>query len=282
MIDSTLDLAYNARGTVTPEQFAELMARYRAESDAAIDGLPGVAGIAYDANSAERLDVWGPGTAESPRPVFVFVHGGYWRALSRADSGFMARMLHEQGVATVVPDYTLAPAATLEEITRQVRSSIAWVYRNADTYGFDRGRIVVGGSSAGGHLAAMTLVGGWQHEFGLPEHVAAAGLPISGLYDVRPLVRTQANAWLDLDDARAAALSPLVDEGAKPVPAVPITLVVAEHEASGFDEQARLTRAAWNADLLTIADRNHFDVILDLADAQSVLSRTLLRLIRGL
>ncbi|MYW00026.1 alpha/beta hydrolase [Streptomyces sp. SID3343] len=279
MIDEALDIAYNARDTVGPKRFAELMARYRAESDAAIDGLPGAPGIEYDADSAERLDVWGPGTADLPRPVFVFVHGGYWRALSRADSAFMARMLHEQGVATVVPDYTLAPAATLEEITRQVRAAIEWVYRNADTYGLDRNRIVVGGSSAGGHLAAMTLVGGWQQASGLPDNVAAAGLAISGLYDVRPLVHTQANTWLDLDDARATALSPLVCAVAEPVPTA---LVVAEHEASGFHEQAELMRAAWDTDLLTIPGRNHFDVILDLADAESVLSRTLLNLIRGL
>ncbi|MET7300566.1 alpha/beta hydrolase [Embleya sp. NPDC005575] len=180
-VDAELvEVAFDARATVGPERFARLMERYRADSVAAVTDLPGVAGVVYDVASGERLDVWGPGSADAPRPVFVFVHGGYWRALSRGESAFGARMLAEHGVATVVPDYTLAPGATLEEITRQVRAAIAWVYHEGPRHGLDRSRVVVGGSSAGGHLAAMTMVDGWQAEFGLPEDVVAAGFPISG------------------------------------------------------------------------------------------------------
>ncbi|MFE2867180.1 alpha/beta hydrolase [Embleya sp. NPDC059259] len=274
-VDAELDVAYDARATVGPERFARLMERYRAESAAAVAGLPGTTGLVYDDASGERLDVWGPGSATAPRPVFVFVHGGYWRALSRADSAFGARMLAERGVATVVPDYTLAPAATLEEITRQVRAAIAWVYREGPRHGLDRSRVVVGGSSAGGHLAAMTLVDGWQAAVGLPEDVVAAGFPISGLFDVRPLVRTRANAWLTLDEERAAALSPLVP-GAPP--RVPGVTVLAQHEASGFTEQSRAFAAHWGTELLVVPDRNHFDVVLDLADPDTAVSRALLGL----
>ncbi|NUU20488.1 MAG: alpha/beta hydrolase [Streptomycetaceae bacterium] len=203
--DAELDTAYSARGTVTPERFAHLMERYRAASKSATAGLPGLSGIVYDEASGEQLDVWGAGPG---RPVFVFLHGGYWRALSRHDSAFMAAMLHGQGVATVAVDYTLAPAATLEEIVRQSRAAVAWVHRHGPEHGLDPRRIVVGGSSAGGHLTGMTMVDGWQHAYGLPDDAVAAAFPISGLFDIRPLVRTHINEWLGLDEARAAALSP--------------------------------------------------------------------------
>src|SRR5690606_37008702 len=142
--DEELDAAYNVRRKAGEELFARHMERYRAESERAVDGLPGRPGIVYDEASGERLDVWG--TGEGLRPVFVYLHGGYWMARSRDVSSFVARGLWEQGVATVVPDYTLAPKASLEEIVRQVRACVAWVHRHGRDHGLDPERIVVGGS----------------------------------------------------------------------------------------------------------------------------------------
>ncbi|MCP9955937.1 hypothetical protein LUX33_51485 [Actinomadura madurae] len=107
LTDEELDVAYNVRRKAGPELFERHMARYREMSEQAVEGLPGRRGLVYDEASGERLDVWGVG--DEPRPVFVFLHGGYWMALSRDVSSFMARTLYEQGIATVVPDYTLAP-----------------------------------------------------------------------------------------------------------------------------------------------------------------------------
>ncbi|KAB2341044.1 alpha/beta hydrolase [Actinomadura rudentiformis] len=275
--DEELDVAYNVRRKAGEELFGQLMVRYRAESDKAVEGLPGAPGLVYDEASGERLDVWG--TGDAPRPVFVFVHGGYWKALSRADSAFMAGMLHERGVATVVPDYTLAPEATLEEIIRQVRASIAWVWRHGREHGLDPDRIVVGGSSAGGHLTGMTMVEGWQEALGLPADVVKAAMPFSGLFDLRPLTRVYVNEWLGLDVARAAGLSPALVAGARRCPAV---ITVAEHDGTGFVEQSRRFHAQWGGELLTVPERDHFDVVLDLGDPESLVSRRLLALIQAL
>jgi len=274
--DEELDVAYNVRRKAGEEEFAHLMAAYRRMSDEAVDGLPGHPGVVYDEASGERLDVWGTGPER--RPVFVFVHGGYWRALSRHDSAFMARMLWEQGVATVVPDYTLAPAATLEEIVRQVRAAVAWVHREGAGHGLDPERIVVGGSSAGGHLTGMLMVDGWQEAFGLPPDAVKAAMPFSGLFDIRPLVRVYVNEWLGLDVPRAARLSPALLPARRRCPAV---VAVAEDDGAGFVEQSRAFRRHWGeaAELLVVPERNHFDVVLDLADAGSAVSRALLGLI---
>lgn len=278
LTDAELDTAYNVQRGVGDRLFGQLMARYRDESERAVAGLPGHAGLVHDERSGERLDVWGT-DGGAPRPVFVFLHGGYWRALSRADSSFMARTLYDNGAATVVPDYTLAPHASLEEIVRQARAAVAWVHRHGRAHGLDPERIVVGGSSAGGHLTGMLMVDGWQRHFGLPEDVVKAAMPFSGLYDLRPMPRLYVNDWLHLDTERAAALSPLLLPATRHCPAV---VTVAEHDGTGFLAQSRRFHARRpGAELRVVPGRNHYDVVLDLTDPASAVSTTLLELLHS-
>ncbi|MET9262622.1 alpha/beta hydrolase [Amycolatopsis sp. NPDC004079] len=272
-----VDRDYSAQATVTETEFDAVMARYRSASESAVAGLDGRAGLAFDPLSDERLDVWGTSPGQS-RPVVIAVHGGYWRMLSRQDTAFMARVLADAGIATVVPDYTLAPTATLEEIVRQVRAAVAWVYRHGAAHGLDPDRIHVVGSSAGGHLTAMTAVGGWHRAARLPEDVVKGAMAISGLFDLRPLVESFANAWLTLDPARAEALSPIL----LPPGTAPLHVAVAEHEAAGFHRQSKAFHAHWPvaSPWTVVPARNHFDVFLDLADPGSALSRALIELVR--
>lgn len=281
-MSSAADADFDVRATVSDSVFEAAMRRYRGESDRATGVLRGHRGIVYDERSGERLDVWGIG--ESPRPVFVFLHGGYWRALCRADSAFMAGMLAERGIATVAVDYTLAPAATLAEIVRQVRASVAWVYHRGADHGLDPNRIVIGGSSAGGHLTATTMLDGWQSEWGLPNDVVTAAMPISGLFDLRPLVGGFTDGWLGLDDTCAEDLSPALHLPRRRPAAV---IAVAVHDGRGFLRQSEEFDQLWNdgspgsSRLLVVPERNHYDVVLDLVDAETALSKALLRLLIG-
>ena len=112
-----VDVAYNVKATVAQEIFERELRRYRALSAQAVDGLEGHTDLVYDETSGERLDVWGIDGA--PRPALIVIHGGYWKALSRHDATFMARVMADVGVATVAVDYTLAPQASLQEIVRR-------------------------------------------------------------------------------------------------------------------------------------------------------------------
>lgn len=275
-----LRAAYSAQGTVSPDLFSAVMAQYRLASDRSVAELPGYRDVPFDHYSQEQLDVWGTTPGEH-RPTVVAFHGGYWRMLSRHDTAFMAAPLAERGIATVTVDYTLAPVATLEEIVRQVRAAIAWVHHSGRDFGLDRERIIVLGSSAGAHLAAMTTVGGWQSDLAIPANAVQGALLLSGLYDLRPLVRTFPNEWLKLAPKRAAALSPLLLDPC-PVPAV---VVDAEVEASGFHEQSAQFAEHWRTVAPvrrhTLASRNHFDAFLDLADAGSPLFEGLVNMVSG-
>ncbi|MFC4374263.1 alpha/beta hydrolase [Nocardia halotolerans] len=278
MSDPQIDVEYNVRNTVTPELFDQVMAEYRVRSHRATAGLRGIEGLSYDQRSQQKLDVWGT-VADELRPAFLVIHGGYWRALSRHDTAFMARTLDAAGIATVSVDYGLAPETSLEEIVRQVRAAVAWVHHHGAAYGIDPGRIVVGGSSAGGHLTASVMTVGWQRDFDLPDHVVRAAMPISGLFDLRPLVDSFANEWLGLDIRRAELLSPVLHASG---PGPRAVVAVAERDGAGFLEQSRQFHRVWVAhspsELLVVPDRNHYDVFLDLADAGSDLTAALVRM----
>lgn len=278
-----LDPDYNARATVTTERFAAEMERYRAASDAARAPWGRAFDVVYDTASGQTLDIFGPPADGTLKPVFVFLHGGYWRALSKRDSAMMAGVLAEQGIMTVAVDYRLAPEVTLAEIVREVRAAMAFLWHEGAQFGIDRARITVGGSSAGGHLTGAVLAGGWQAALGLPETVVQAAMPISGLFELAPIAKSFVQDWMTLSPEDVAALSPL-----RHVPQTGCPLIVAwsEGEPAGFKRQSDIYEAQWRAAgfparKVEIAGRNHFDILMDLADPGSELSGMLVRLCLG-
>lgn len=274
---AALDKDYGAQATIGPVRFAAIMADYRAATEAALARITPSVHV-YDPASGQLLDLWGADPSGPARPAVMFIHGGYWRMLGREDSGFMAPMLADRGIATVVPDYTLAPAVSLAEIVRQVRASLVWLWTNAPRLNIDRDRIVVTGNSAGGHLAAMLVADGWRQAAGLPENAIAGAMPISGLFDLAPVSRSFPQDWLGLSAEEADALSPL---GRVPANPPPMVVVRAELEPGGFVRQSDAFAAALGLPVHVMGGRNHFDVILDLADPGSVISGLLLGLVEG-
>jgi arylformamidase len=220
-----------------------------------------------------------PGRTDAP--LFVFIHGGYWRALGKQDSVFMARNFTAHGVAVAAVNYQLAPAARLSEIVAQCRRSLAWLYTHGLAHGINVRRIVLGGSSAGAHLAAMLLAPGWQAAFGVPPDVVQAGVLVSGLYDLAPVQQTTPNDWLALDSAEAAALSP---QSCLPAAGARLCIATAEKDTDEFKRQsldyaAACTRQGCAVQYEQIAGRNHFDVIMDWMSPQALLTQSTWRLL---
>lgn len=277
-----LDRDYSARATVTGEEFDRIIALYLSQSLPAYALPESRRDLAFGPEGGPRLDLLGTNQGEL-RPLFVFIHGGYWRALSKEHSAFMAPMLEARGIATASVDYRLAPTARMSDIVADVRAAFAWLWQRAAELGIDRDRIIVGGSSAGGHLAGTLLSPGWQEAHGLPADAIKGALPVSGLFELAPIAASHVQDWMHLTPEEVAAFSPI-----RHLPAAgDIVVALAEQEAPGFHRQsraycARLQAAGLSARLLEIPARNHFDVILDLADESSTLSRALLSLFEGL
>ena len=267
---ATLDKEYNARASVA--SFDDEYAKYVAASAEAIATVPRRADLVYDAASGATLDLY-PGPAGAP--VFLWIHGGYWRALSKDDNAFVALGLVPHGVSVAVMNYSLAPSVTLDEIVRQVRAAVRWLHRDAGTQGFDGRRIHVGGSSAGGHLAGMLLADDWQAPLGLPADIVASALVLSGLLDLEPLVLTHINAWMHLDAAAARRNSPQHLIPARSTSH--LLAAVGGRETSEFKRQTDDYARAWaqaghDGAVISMPTKNHFDLALSLMEPGGALA----------
>ena len=149
--------------------------------------------------------------------MLVYIHGGYWRALDKRDASFVAPPFVAAGALVVVPNYALCPAASIDEIVRQQRAALAWVWRHAAAHGGDPERIVVAGHSAGGHLAATMLATDWPGvDPGLPADLVKGALSLSGVFELEPLRHAPFLAPdLQLDAAAAEAPQPGRPAGAE-------------------------------------------------------------------
>jgi arylformamidase len=227
--------------------------------------------LRYGDGPGETLDVFPPMSplaGGGGAPVLVFVHGGYWRSLSKSDHSFIASSFAAKGALVVLPEYALAPAVTVEHITLQLARAVAWVWRNAPRFGGDPARIVVAGHSAGGHAATMLLSCRWkQLDADLPERLVPRAMSISGLYDLEPLRHTSfLQPDLKLTPASVARLSPAFF----PRPKGQLHVLVGADESDEFIRQNRLIRDVWGPTSVpfceTVPNANHFNVLHSLAD----------------
>lgn len=274
-----MDRQYNARETVADYE-AEL-ARYRTESDRVRADLTCLPDIVYDEASGERLDFY---PADPGAPLFAWIHGGYWRALSKDDNAFAVRGPHGRGFHVAVIDYTLVPRATLDEIVRQVRAAVAFLALRRDRFGIGPQPFAVGGSSAGGQLVGMLLADGWTRGFGIPADTIGVGLALSGLHDLEPLRHSYVDDFMQFDDGMVARNSPI-----RHLPTDGPAILLA---AAGGDETFEFKRqtadyvAAWTAagnraDPLDMPGHHHFDIALSLNDPEGTLARALDRATRA-
>jgi arylformamidase len=255
---------YDNRARVT--ESAAILARWAEASALVRSRMTCVLDQPYGQAPGETLDVF---PARAPcAPVLVFIHGGWWRALDKADHSFVAPSFVQSGAMVVVPNYALCPAVGVEQIALQITLALAWVWRNAARYGGDARRIVVAGHSAGGHLAAMLLSCRWKSVAdALPPRLVSAALSLSGVFDLEPMRQTPfLQADLQLTPAAVRRLSPAFF----PRPRGPLAALVGADESEEFLRQNQLIRDQWGPSTVpvceTLAGRNHFTVLHDLVD----------------
>lgn len=236
-----------------PSRWAAAAAAFRA-------GARGELGLAYGGGERERFDLFRPEGAA--RGCVVFVHGGYWRAFGRETWSHLAAGAVARGWAVAVPSYPLCPAVEIAGITRAVRACVLEVAGRVE------GPLVLTGHSAGGHLVARMGCA----DVALPVIGRVARIvPISPVADLRPLVETEMNADFGLDPEGAAAESPVCHAA----PGVPVHVWVGAKERPVFIEQAGMLARVWDAGLTVAAGRHHFDVIAEMAEAESALVEAL-------
>jgi arylformamidase len=269
MTRAVLDAAYNNSAAVADSE--RWLERWRRRSDE-VRGSPGARlDIAYGPKDRTRFDYFSSGRAGAP--LFVFLHGGYWQRNSKDMFAFVAEGPRQRGIDVAVVGYTLAPAARLSEIVREVSDALAFLHGNAAVFGFDRRALCVGGWSAGGHLAAVSC--------GHP--AVRSALAISGIFDLEPIALSYINDRLRLDAGEIAALSPA--RTLRPGLA-PLTVAVGGDELPELQRQSTSFKGV--ADSLGAAvalhvmpDHHHYSILDELARPDGALTRELVRLVGG-
>ncbi len=283
-----LDGQYNNRALV-PEH-ARHFERWASESLAARRQLGGMLDVAYGHGAGETLDLFPAPRPHNapPAPVLVFIHGGYWRSLDKADHSFVAPAFVKHGACVVVPNYALCPAVGIPDIALQMVDLLAWLYRNIAVHGGDPHRITLVGHSAGGQLAALLLACRWRDVGAdLPDALVKNALSISGLYDLEPLRHTPfLRDSLRLTPAQVKKVSPAL----LPVPPVRegrglLYTVTGGEESSEFLRHNRMIQQAWGEEVVPVCEAlpglNHFSVLEALVQPGHRLNQLALQLLNG-
>jgi len=116
-------------------------------------------------------DLWLPPAEIKPSGLaFIYFHGSAW---SFADKGWgtdpMFRHLAAQGHTVLDVAYRLAPETDLFGMVQDVKRSVAWMKANGAQYGVNPERIVLGGGSAGAHIALLAAYSDGTPELTPPE-----------------------------------------------------------------------------------------------------------------
>lgn len=272
MID--YEAEYNNRARV-PEHPA-IIQSWAADAATFRARTPHEPGLAYGESPRAAYDFFpGMGGAGAGAPVILFIHGGYWQALDRSFFSHMAAGPLARGYPVAVTGYDLCPDCSLEDIVGQIRACALTLWRRTGR------RVVAAGHSAGGHLAAMLLATDWRGlDPAAPADLVTAGLAISGLFELEPLIGTSVNDKLGLTAPVARRLSPAL---LRPRAGARIAAFVGGMESREYLRQSRLITSEWSrhgaaTHYAEIPNANHFTVIAGLAEADSVLTDALVRL----
>ena len=264
-----LDAQYD-QATLVPDTSGYL-ADWAAGSAHARATLESRLSVPYSDGPAETLDIFPAENGADGAPVMLFIHGGAWKALSKDSFGYPAPRFSAAGGAWVAIDFSLLPDVSLNEQVDQNRAALAWLWRNARSFGGDPDRLYVCGHSSGAHVGGTLVQSGWRNRAGLPEDVIKGAVLVSGMYDLEPVRLSARNSYVHLDEVAARRLSPIHNI---PDRMPKLALFWGSGELDEFRRQSRaFAEALWarghRAEAAEVGGANHFDMAAGFADSRS-------------
>lgn len=261
--------------------FDAIAAEFAAQSRALTAQADVRADIAYGARPRETLDLILPDNPAADAPLHIFIHGGYWRSGEKENYRLIAQPVLAAGGVTALVEYDLMPGQRLSFLIDQVRRAVGWLQDNAPSFGADPARLTVSGHSAGAHLASYLAATGTE-ETTQPSLPAVNGLLlVSGIYDLSEIPDSFLQDEAKMTRREAAAWSPLMSNQ---LPGPRRIIAYGTQETAPFHHQAQQLEAKLRSgdnavELLQGPGLNHMSVVLDMADPEGILGRTLRELV---
>lgn len=151
-----------------------------------------------DRNGKVRLRIYQPVNHANPAPTLIWMHGGgYIIGKPEMEDVICIQFVRELGISIVSVDYRLAPKYPFPAGLEDCYSALNWAKENANEWGFDTSRMAVGGTSAGGGLAAALA----QLAYDRKEVSLVFQLLTYPMLDDRTVLRT------DIDDSNSPTWS---------------------------------------------------------------------------
>lgn len=276
MDQQALDDAYDQE--VYAPNRALIVERRKAASERARARLGPPRRVAYGPSEHEGLDIFDCGTKGAP--VNVFVHGGAWRRNQAADYALQAEPLVRAGAHSVIIDFINVDQAggDLFPMYEQVRRALAWVVRNAGSFGGDPDRVYISAHSSGSHLAGVVLARGWREE-GLSADAFKGAVLLSGMYDLHPVRLSKRSAYVKFTDDMVEKLS-----AQRHIETLhtPLVLAYGTCETPEFQRQTRDFAAALRSrekpvELIEGQGYNHFELLETLANPYGLTGHAMLQ-----
>jgi arylformamidase len=256
----------------------QIVKRYATNSEAVRKRLGNPVRLAYGATPIEALDLY-PARGQNA-PIHVFIHGGAWRSGLAKDSAYQAETFVRAGAHYIALDFNnvIETKGDLMPMADQVRRALAWIYKNAASFGGDSNRIFLSGHSSGGHLAGVVLTTDWQKQFGLTANLIKGGVCCSGMFELKPARLSARSSYVKFTDEAEQALS---SQRHMHLINCPLVVAYGTLETPEFQRQSRDFAAAAKAlgkpvELLVGEGYNHFEMPETFANPYGLLGRAAL------
>jgi arylformamidase len=254
---------------------ANISERDKANSDIARAIIGAPQRVAYGPSEIEKLDIYR--TKRANAPINIFIHGGAWRSGGRtADRAYLAEPYVKAGAHYVIPDFidVVAAGGSIFPMVEQVRRAVAWVYKNAASFGGDPNALYLTGHSSGGHLGGCVVVTDWAKE-GLPLDILKGALLGSGMYDLKAVRLSKRSAYVKFTDEMEEALSAQrhIDRLHTPLILTHGTFETPEFQRQTRDFYAAVKAAGKPVELRVGRGYNHFETQETLANPYGLMGR---------
>ena len=218
-----------------------------------INQIKGSKNVTYGDSEKQKIDIYYPqdSTANERDTVITIIHGGYWQECNKELYAFMSKYLLDAGYITVFIGYDLTPSITLQGIIDEIDTGVDYISKL-----FPKSNIVLLGHLAGAYLTVSAACNKNLNIKGI--------IPISGVFDLRPLVKTSMNNAIQLTEEEATRLCLHRD---LPLPSsMKVLILVGEDESPAFIKQSEnlfleMKTKTENVEIKIVKDEDHFSII---------------------